>query len=63
MLSGGSAGGLATYHWTNHVQKQIKSPTKFWSSPDSGIFLDVVNVRSHQPNFRIGFENLLKYSN
>jgi len=63
VLTGGSAGGLASYHWTNYIQNNIKITTKFWSVPDSGIFLDVVNIQTKLPTFRLWFENLLKLSN
>jgi len=63
ILSGGSAGGLAAYHWTNYIQKNIKSTTNYWSVPDSGIFMDVVNIHTQLPTFRMWFENLLKFSN
>jgi hypothetical protein len=43
-LTGGSAGGLATYHWSNWLADHSKG--KVWSVPDSGLFLDVVNIYS-----------------
>jgi hypothetical protein len=55
VLSGESAGALAAYHWTNYVQGKVKNTTKFWSIPDSGIFMDVINFKTKQPTFRIRF--------
>ena len=39
IVSGGSAGGLAVFLWTEYVNKRAKSAQVF-GVPDSGIFLD-----------------------
>lgn len=46
VLTGCSAGGLATYTWADYVKNQIASKntnTKYFAMPDSGFFLDYKN--------------------
>lgn len=62
MVSGGSAGGLATFLWTNYISDRA-SAQKVWSVPDSGIFLDAKNVVTNDYSYRLGFYNLFKLSN
>lgn len=63
MLTGESAGGLATFHWTNYVASRVAKETKFWSIPDSGVFMDETNIITKQNSYRIWFQNILKFSN
>lgn len=63
MISGESAGGLATFHWTNYLQTKVSRTTKFWSIPDSGVFVDASNILTKVNSYRVWFQNLLKYSN
>jgi hypothetical protein len=63
VISGESAGGLATFHWTNYLQSKVAVTTKFWSIPDSGVFIDAENILTKKNTYRIWFQNLLKYSN
>ena len=63
VLTGESAGGLAAFHWTNYLANAIDKNTKFWSIPDSGVFVDEVNTITKQNSYSIWFQNLLKYSN
>ena len=51
IVSGGSAGGLAAFLWTNYIAENAKG--RVVSLPDSGIFLDAVNTRSSLPSYRI----------
>jgi len=43
ILSGCSAGGLASYMWANYLFDKIRPTTKYWVIPDSGMFLDDSN--------------------
>jgi O-palmitoleoyl-L-serine hydrolase len=43
VLTGESAGGLAAFQWTNYLAAKLDKNTKFWSIPDSGVFVDEVN--------------------
>jgi hypothetical protein len=61
-VGGDSAGGLATYLWTNYVVDKAKN-AKVWSLPDSGIFLDSINKNTKLHSYKIGFQNVMKLSN
>lgn len=50
MVTGGSAGGLAAFLWTNYIVENAKG--KVVSVPDSGIFLDAMNIRAGSPVYR-----------
>ena len=39
VVTGQSAGGLATFLWTEYITDRARGK-KVWSMPDSGIFLD-----------------------
>jgi len=41
LLTGSSAGGIATYLWTNYVRSLLDNPAAVFSVPDSGVFLNV----------------------
>lgn len=46
IVTGQSAGGLATYTWVDYIAdlaKTLKPSVKVWGIPDSGIFLDYEN--------------------
>lgn len=61
VITGGSAGGLAAFHWADYVKKNAKG--QVWSVPDSGVFLDSVNVKTMKNAYRDQFINLMKLSN
>lgn len=46
VVSGGSAGGQATYIWSSYLQDYFPKSIKFMSIPDAGLFLDVYNEGS-----------------
>jgi hypothetical protein len=41
MLTGGSAGAIAAFTWSNYLQSIINNPNAVYTVPDSGIFLSV----------------------
>ena len=41
MLTGGSAGGIASFVWSNYLQSIVIDPSVVYTVPDSGIFLTV----------------------
>lgn len=63
VLTGCSAGGLATYLWANYLSENIRSSTKYWVIPDSGMFLDDQNVVTNKNSYRISLQNVMKYAN
>jgi hypothetical protein len=62
VVGGDSAGGLAVYFWTNYIAARVKVG-KVWALPDSGIFIDTLNVKYNRPTYRESFVNLMKLSN
>jgi dienelactone hydrolase len=40
VLTGSSAGGMATFIWADYVKAMVGANTQFYSIPDSGIFLN-----------------------
>lgn len=48
VVTGQSAGGLATFLWTNYIASRADKTAKVWSIPDSGIFLDRPTFTSKQ---------------
>ena len=40
IVSGDSAGGLATLNWINYIRDYLPSTTFVYGFPDSGYFLD-----------------------
>ena len=62
VVGGDSAGGLAALQWTNYIADRVKVG-KVWSLPDSGIFLDAVNIQTKTKTFRESLINLWSISN
>lgn len=52
VVTGQSAGGLATFLWTNYIAKKAPKTAKVWSLPDSGIFLDEESFLSHKNEYK-----------
>lgn len=63
IITGQSAGGLATFLWTNYIVDRLPKTTKVWSLPDSGIFLDSMNFATKQNSYKLLFQNFMKLSN
>lgn len=61
-MTGGSAGGLAAFHWADYIKSKASTPNVY-AAPDSGIFLDSKTFDTHKNAYSIQFENLLKLSN
>ena len=40
MLTGGSAGAIAAFLWSNYLQSLMVNPDVIYTVPDSGIFLN-----------------------
>lgn len=63
VVTGQSAGGLATFLWTNYITDKAPSEARIWSVPDSGIFLDSGNYLNKQHNYRTIIQNFMSISN
>lgn len=61
LVSGCSAGGLAAYTWTNYLFS--KSKGRVFAAPDSGMFLDEMNVVNKTYYYRTEIMNFMKLSN
>jgi hypothetical protein len=61
LVSGCSAGGLAAYTWTNYIYSRSKGTVR--AAPDSGMFLDSMNVALKAYEYRNSFINFMKISN
>lgn len=62
VIGGNSAGGLAAFTWANYIKERAKV-AKVWAFPDSGIFLDSVNVTSGRHDYKNSFKNLVSLVN
>lgn len=47
ILSGGSAGGLAAYTWTNYLRKILSNDTNLRTIVDAGFFVDEKDIISN----------------
>jgi len=63
VVTGQSAGGLATFMWSNYVGSRAPKTAKVWAIPDSGIFLNSENYPYHKQDYKIKFFNLMEISN
>lgn len=63
MLIGVSAGGIATYLWTDYVRGMMKRPEGFLAVIDSGIFLNEASVRTGMLKLGVSFANLYRVAN
>ena len=50
MLTGGSAGGMASILWGNYLQTIVKNSSSVYVVPDSGIF---INSTTYQTNISL----------
>ncbi len=62
MVSGGSAGGVASMVWSNYIQGRAVHKNVY-NVPDAGIFLDYTNYKTGQSELKKIFMNLFKLSN
>ena len=62
VVGGGSAGGLAVFLWTNYIKERVKTG-KVWALPDSGVFLNSMNVITGRYDMKAIFRNMVAVSN
>lgn len=58
MLTGGSAGAIAAFTWSNYLQSLLDDANVVYTVPDSGIFLDVKIFNSDINIVDIAIKNL-----
>jgi len=63
LLTGASAGGIATYLWSNYVKRLLVNPQALYTVPDSGVFMNAPSPASGLFKLEINLSNLMKVSN
>jgi hypothetical protein len=63
VLTGSSAGGVATALWTNYVRSLLANPNAMVSIPDSGVFMNVASPETGIFYVDIILKTLYKLSN
>jgi len=63
VLTGGSAGGIATGLWNNYVRSLLANPNALVAISDSGVFMNVVSPKSGVFYLDILLKSLYKLSN
>jgi hypothetical protein len=62
VISGESAGGLASAMWTNYLAEKVQNG-KVYSVVDAGLFYDSPNMNTKTNLYKEKFTNLMKISN
>lgn len=63
VVSGVSAGAMAAYMWTNHIQTLVSNPKVVSTIIDSGVFINDTTVTSGKPKSAIMLQNLFHFAN
>lgn len=63
IVTGVSAGAMAAYMWTNHIQSLLNDPKAVSTIIDSGVFINDTSVQTGLHKSAIMSENLYKMSN
>lgn len=63
VITGSSAGGIASFLWNNYVRTLLANPNALVAVPDSGVFTDVVSPVKGISIFNLILKNLFKLSN
>lgn len=63
MLTGVSAGGIATFLWGEYLKSLLEKPNGLFMVIDSGIFLNQQSVRTGMLKLGVSFANLYKVAN
>jgi len=63
VLTGVSAGGIATFIWADYFKSLMKNPQGFYSVPDSSIFLNEPSVVTGMFKLDVSFKNLYLIAN
>lgn len=66
ILSGCSAGGLATYYWADYLRGMLLSKNDkltFFGLPDSGFFIDYKSSETNDNSFKLKMQNMFTLTN
>lgn len=59
IITGGSAGAVASYLWGNYLLSLVKNPSAVYNIPDSGIFINQNTYQSDVPLVEICIRTLM----
>ena len=59
IITGGSAGGVASYLWANYLLSIVKNPASVYNFPDSGIFLNELTYQSNLTLIQLAISTLM----
>ncbi len=59
IISGGSAGAVASFLWGNYLLSLVKDPSVVYNIPDSGIFVNTNAYKTDLPLVQIAISNLM----
>jgi hypothetical protein len=63
VLTGSSAGGIATFLWNNYVRSLLANPTALVAIPDSGVFMNVASPETGLFYLELILKTVYKLSN
>ena len=63
LLTGSSAGGVATFLWSNYVRSLLANPRALYSAVDSGIFINAASPNTGLFKLESHMQNLFKIAN
>lgn len=60
LLSGGSAGAVASIVWGNYLQTIVENPKVVFNVPDCGVFLNVRAFETNFPEIELRIKNVMQ---
>ncbi len=60
IITGGSAGAVASFLWGNYLLSLVKNPSVVYNIPDSGIFINANTYITDIPLLQMAISNLMK---
>ena len=63
VFTGASAGGIATFLWTNYVRDMLSNPEALYTIPDSGVFMNIKSPVNGKYVFDVPAQYLYKVAN
>ncbi len=59
IITGGSAGAVASYLWGNYLLSLVKTPSAVYNIPDSGLFINANAYKYDIPLIQMAIRNLM----
>lgn len=63
LLTGSSAGGVATFIWSNYLRQLLNNPYALSVAPDSAMFMRYPSSKSSEELIYVGMVNFYKFAN